>query len=341
MKKIYLTGALVLLAAIILVCVQLTSHGEWIVVSERFDQMGTFVDIQIPCHPEAIETAKTAIATAREEISRLEALLSPYRPDSDVSKINHNAANNPVPVSGDTFRVVKKALEISELTKGAFDITFAPVGKIWGLDKEKPHIPSEREIEKKLPLVDYRNVILDERKKTIAFAKTGMEIGLGGIAKGTVVDAAIRKIRSHGINDALVNAGGDLYAMGLNRKRRPWGIGILHPRNKDLFITTLDLSNRAIVTSGDYERMVEVGGKRYHHILDPRTGRVARKSISVSVVAPDAETADALSTALFVMGKDGGLSLVEKLPQVEALIVTADKKIFATGAFNILNDNLP
>jgi len=302
-------------------------------IEEQFNLLGTLVEIQIPCSKDQEQEARQAIMSARDEIARLEQLMSLYLEESDISRVNRNASEGPVPVSEETFQTVKKAVEFSVLSQGAFDVSFMPVGKLWRLNPENPYIPTEEEIREKMPLVNYKNIVLDDQKKTIFFKEKGMEIGLGGIAKGTAVNWAIRAIRKRGFPNALVNAGGDLYALGLNAKRKPWRIGIQHPRDASKFFTTIEVSNRAVVTSGDYERMVIVNGKRFHHILDTKTGHPAEKCISVTVVTEDAESADALATAIFVLGAEKGLELVKKMPDTEALIVTSDEKIYATDTF--------
>jgi len=309
--------------------------GKPRLVRQQFLMLGTIVDIQIVCPKQREPQAHEAIELAREEIAHLENLMSPYKPESDISRINAAAGLEPVGVSEETFRTVSRALSFSELTGGAFDITFSPVGKLWKLNPENPYIPNENEIAEKLKLVNYKDVILNEQDRTIQLAKKGMEIGLGGIAKGTAVDCAIKVIRENGFSNALVNAGGDLFALGKNRKNKPWLIGIRHPRDNNEFLLKIEVSNRAVVTSGDYERMVIVDGKRYHHILDPKTGYPAKKCISVTVVAKDAETADALSTAFFVLGAERGIELAKQMPGVDVLFVNPKGKIHATEFFNI------
>jgi thiamine biosynthesis lipoprotein len=331
-KRVLLIFVILLFSAAIL---YLKIRSNWIMVREEFLLLGTLVDIQIPCVPGKEALARAAILSAREEIARLESLMSPYKPESDISHINRDAFQKPVKVSEETFRTIKKSLSFSNLTQGTFDISFASVGKLWRLDPDNPYIPNEKEIRDKLHLVNYKNIGLDEELKTISFAQEGMEIGLGGIAKGTAVDWAIKDIKRHGFSDALVNAGGDIYALGLNASRKPWRVGILHPRDKSRFITKIDITDMAVVTSGDYERMVDIEGKRYHHILDPRTGYPAEKCISVTVLAKDAETADALSTGLFALGAEKGMALVKTLPDIHAMFVTSDKKIYATPWFQI------
>ncbi|MBN1900103.1 FAD:protein FMN transferase [Candidatus Sumerlaeota bacterium] len=297
--------------------------------------MGTIVDIQIPCPPGKREKAYEAIQEAQKEISRLEVLMSPYKAESDISRINAGAAREPTQVSRETFDTINKAIAFSRITNGAFDISFLPVGKLWRLDRDNPGIPAKEEIQDKLPLVNYENIRMHEGERKISFTREGMEIGLGGIAKGTAVDWAVKVIKKAGFSDALVNAGGDIYALGLNADRKPWRIGVLHPRDKSRFIARIDISNRAVVTSGDYERMIEVNGKRYHHILDPQTGYPSEKSMSVTVLAEDAETADALSTGLFVLGAEKGMKILKNIKGVDALFVTSEGDIFATPFFNI------
>jgi len=311
------------------------SRKRRIIVKKQYLLMGTLVEIQLVCPASGEEAALRAIRAAREEISRLEDLMSPYRPESDISRVNREAALHPVVVSTDTFQVLKRSLAVSEKTDGAFDISFAPVGRLWRLDPENPRIPTGEEIESTLALVDFRNILLDGEKRSVAFAREGMAIDLGGIAKGTAVNRAVKVVRGHGFEDVLVNAGGDLFALGKNAEGKPWRIGIRDPRDKTRFIEKIEVSDRAVVTSGDYERMVEIEGTRYHHIMDTKTGRPAEKCISVTIVSGDPELADALSTALFVLGPEKGLELVEQMPDVEALIVDPALAIHATKGFDI------
>lgn len=331
-RRILLSLFLVILVAIV---ATLLRKKAWVEVSREFPQIGTLIEIKIPCPPESEKDAIVAIQDAHDEIKRLESLMSAYLPDSDISRVNKNAAREPVKISDETFEVIQQALAVSEKTGGAFDISFASVGKLWSLNPEAPHIPTDEEIRAALPLVNYKNVILDKENKTVRFAHEGMEIGLGGIAKATAIEWAVNAIEKRGFHDALVNAGGDVYAMGLNADRRPWRVGIIHPREQTKFITKIDVTNRAVFTSGDYERFVDVGGKRYHHILDPRTGRPAEKCISVTVVTPDLQTVRGLSASIFILGPDEGMKLIRRMPGVEALIVTPDMHIYATEFFGI------
>ena len=326
-------GGVVMAAVVALIAAVYAPRKSNVEFKEIFFLLGTQVQIQISCSPERGPEAKNAIRAARDEIKRLESLLSPYIPESDVSRINRNAHHKSVKVSPETFRIIQKACSISEMTGGAFDITFAAVAELWNLDPENPRIPSENEIEKRLKLVDYSKIILNEKKISVTFTEPGMKIDLGGIAKGSIVDTAVELIRNRGFTDALVNAGGDIFASGKNRFGKPWKIGVRHPRKGEDFITKLEVSNRAVVTSGDYERMVMIDGMRYHHILDAATGKPAEKCISVTVVAPEAETADALSTALFVMGPEKGIEFIEEIPETEALIMRPDMTIRKSSGF--------
>jgi FAD:protein FMN transferase len=320
---------------LLLFAVLSASRSRRIEVRKSFKLLGTVVDVQVICKNSSRKKAEAVIDKVHGEIERLENLMSPYREGSDIFRVNMDAASSPVKISEETFRVIKKSIEISNMTDGAFDISFSPAAKIWKLKGENPEIPGEELIREKLALVDYRKIILDDKKKTIFFSKKAMEIGLGGIAKGTAINLAIDVLRKEGFEDALVNAGGDIYASGLNKKNKAWKIGIKNPRNKSEFLAKVDISNRAIVSSGDYERMIMINGKRYHHILDTKTGRPSEKCISVTVVGEDAETADAIATALFVLGPEKGIKLIESIPGMEALIVTPDEKIHTTEGFDI------
>lgn len=311
------------------------------IVSNEYPLMGTLVEIKIACTSNKVKEAGEAITAASDEISRLESLMSPYIQTSDVYRINQKAAKEPVEISAETFEVIKTALALSEKTGGAFDITFASVARLWSLNPESPRIPTDEEIANKLPLVNYRNVILNEENRTVKFAQEGMEIGLGGIAKASAVEWAVKVLREKGFNDALVNAGGDVYAMGFNAKRKPWRLGIQHPRDKTKFLKEIDVSNIAVFTSGDYERVVDVNGKRYHHIFDPKTGKPADKCISVTVMATDIKTVAGLSASVFILGPEKGLELIRNMPAVDALIVTPDLAIHSTDFFNNPDDEFP
>jgi thiamine biosynthesis lipoprotein len=272
--------------------------------------------------------ARRAMAAVFEEFDRLDALLSVWKPGSDVSRINAAAGGAPVTASADTIAVLHAAIEAGRLTDGAFDVTFGALAEIWKFDHDQDNrVPSAGEVAARLPRVDYRTIVVDETAGAVALTRRGIRVHLGGIGKGYAVDRAAALLRAQGLNDFMIQSGGDLYVAG-QPEARPWRLGINDPRGApDEPFATLDLRDRTLSTSGDYERFFIRDGVRYHHLLDPETGHPARGCRSVTIVAPSAMQADALSTGVFVLGPERGLALVERLPDVEAVIVTADNRV--------------
>lgn len=294
--------------------------------------MGTSVRIEI-WHEDA-HKAQASINLAMEQLRRIDRLMSPYKPASELFRINQSAGAEPVPVGHEIFNLIRHSIDYSGLSDGAFDITYASIGRHY--DYRLGIRPTDKQIATALPLIGYRQLLLDPAHTTIKFAKPGMSIDLGGIAKGYAADCAIAELIRHNINHAIVTAGGDTRIIG-DRMGRPWMIGIRDPRNKDNMIAVLPLANAAISTSGDYERSFERDGVRYHHILDPRTGRSVSHTRSVTIIGPDATTTDALSTSVFVLGPKKGMALVETLPGIEAVIVDSMGKMYYSTALRNLS----
>jgi thiamine biosynthesis lipoprotein len=272
-----------------------------------------------------------ALDRAYQEMQRLEGLLSRHRATSEVARINLAAGAHPVSVSPETLLLIARALEFGELSGGAFDLTVAPLLRLWRFAEGGGEVPPEKSLRAATALVDFRRVVADRAAGTVYLPKSGTEIDLGGIAKGYVVDRAVDVLRQSGITSASVDAGGDIRLIGGKPGGRPWRVGVRHPRERDRIIAVLELLDSAVVTSGDYERYFMLGGTRYHHLLDPDTGLPAAGLASVTVVAADATTADALSTTVFVMGRERGLALIESLPGVEAILVTAELDVILSS----------
>jgi thiamine biosynthesis lipoprotein len=273
----------------------------------------------------AEEESRQAMSLAFEEIRRIDGLMSVYNPDSEISRINEAAGKSAVRVSADTLKVINESLRIARLTDGALDITVAPLMELWGFGNGENRVPQDDELQDALPLVDYRKVLVDADSSTVSLDLPGMRIDVGGIAKGYAVDSAIRVMKKSGIRDALISAGGDIYAMGARPGKESWRIGIRHPRDTSDLLGILELKYRAVATSGDYENFFEVGGKRYCHIMDPGTGRPVQGIMSVTILADTAAEADALATALFPLGADKGMELIESLEGVDGIIVTGNE----------------
>lgn len=279
--------------------------------------MGTFVEIT--CQD------KQAMNEAFLEIKKIEAIANNFNPSSEISKLNLEGGINTSP---DLFLMVKESLKYFTLSNGAFDITVAPMVSVWKQKIEEAQnptipvsLPSSKEIQLKLSLIGSEKISVDENTLTIAFTRAGMSIDLGAIAKGYAVDKAIARLKELGIRSCLVNAGGNMYCLGKKRNRK-WRIGIRHPRNQEKILYYLDLENQAVATSGDYEQFFVLEGKRYSHIINPKTGYPVNNGIvSVTIITDNATRADALSTAVFVLGKEKGLGLAKRMSNTDVRII--------------------
>jgi len=276
--------------------------------------------------------AAAAIDQVLREFDRLEALLSVWKPDSDVVRINAAAGREPVAISDDTLAVLEAAAQASEWTRGKFDITFGALADLWKFDHDQDNVvPAQQAIAARLPLVDHRLVELDPAARTAFIRRAGTRIHLGGIGKGYAVDRAAALLRERGFRDFLIQSGGDLYVAGLNGGA-PWRLGIGDPRGTaGQSFATLELSDGTFSTSGDYERFFIKEGVRYHHLIDPDTGQPAAGTRSVTIVADSAMLADVLSTGVFILGPTPGMALIEQLPLVEGVIVTAANQVLVSS----------
>jgi thiamine biosynthesis lipoprotein len=290
--------------------------------------MGTVIEITLIGDDEG--AANKAVLQAFQEIKRIETLMSPRLDSSDVIQINRSAGEGWVKVSSETMEVIKKAQEISELSEGSFDITVGPLTELWRRAREKEIPPSTKDVKEKLDLVNFRDVSI-HREEKVFLKKKGMAIDLGGIAKGYAVDRTFELLRSLGYKNLIVNAGGDL-RVGGTKNDQPWSIGIQDPRVSQKIMAKLLVSDAAVATSGDYEKFFMHQDKRYHHIFNPRDGFPTEGCQSVTVVCKDGITADALATAVFVLGPEKGYALCQRLEGVECLIVDKEGKIkFSPG----------
>ncbi len=272
-------------------------------------------------HGTLLEEAATA---AFREMERVEDTLSAWRSGSRIFAVNEAAGRTPVAVNPELFALLEKAVAVSRLSDGCFDISVAALGNLWNFQAEVFRIPDPLTVRDRLKRVGYRNIRLDPGAGTVFLEREGMRISLGGIGKGYAVDRAVAAVRKRGVGNGVISAGGDLKAFGTKRDGDLWNVAVRNPRDAEKIICVIPLSNAAVATSGDYERQRTGGGKRYHHILDPRTGYPARGCMSVSVVAKEAADADALATAVFVLGPREGLALLERLPGTEGVVVDAD-----------------
>lgn len=324
----YVAGPLAL--ALVLTAFGARSGAE--TITEVRSVMGTRLVMTVVV-ADAVE-AERAFDAVEAEFARIELVMSEWRKDSLVSLVNRRAGLRPVTVTRELFGVISAALEVSRLTGGAFDPSWAALHGLWDFRPGKHRLPEEAEIEARLPLIDSRLIEIDQARMTVELKKKGMAIGLGGIAKGYAVDRAMELLSALGIDNAIIRAGGDIRVQGSRERGEPWRIDIKHPR-EDRMLARLPLTNISISTSGDYERFFVKDGTLYHHIIDPRTGLPARGCRSVTILAPDTMTSDALSTAVFVLGPEAGLRLVERLEGVEAIIVDASGATLTSGGIDL------
>ena len=311
-------------------CVQPRVDFKEILLRRARPMMGTLVGVSVRGHDrDALEQSIHQVFAAME---RLEAMLSEWRSDSAVSRVNQSAGESPVRVPLELIEVLQVAGDVSRATAGAFDSTWASLSDMWRLDA--PHFcpPAADAVGVARKLVDYRDVVLDVHAQTVFLRRRGMRLGLGGIAKAYIAERAADLAATSGVSHILVDAGGDVVARG-RQGERPWTVGIRDPRSASHLLATLDLQDEVVATSGDYEHFVEVNGHRYHHLLDPRTGYPALASRSATVIAPHGAQAEALSTALFVLGPPG-LELLSAFAGTAAFLVDGHGLAHLTASGN-------
>jgi thiamine biosynthesis lipoprotein len=291
----------------------------------KFHQVAMGTKVEITLMGESEESAQKAALQAFQEIKRIEYLMSPWIESSDVNRINRSAGNDGVKVSPETIEVIKRAQEVSKLSGGGFDITVGPLVELWRKAREKGTPPEMEEVKETLNLVNFRNLKTHYGGK-VSLRKKRMTIDLGGIAKGYAVDRAFELLKGLGYRNLVVNAGGDL-RVGGSKPEGPWSIGIQHPRDPEKILARISLSDTAVATSGDYEKFFIHQGKRYHHILNPGNGFPAEGCQSVTVLHNEGATADALATAIFVLGPEKGYPLCQRLEGVDCLIIDKEGNI--------------
>jgi thiamine biosynthesis lipoprotein len=305
----------------VLVLLPTLARAEWISRSEAI--MGTSCSVELWSEDRA--KGEAAISSVFDDMRRIDRLMSTWKEDTEISKVNREAAKHPVQVSPELFGLLQESVRYSELTHGAFDITYASVGYLY--DFKKGVHPDQKAIAEALPGINWRHMVLDPARNTVFFQRAGMRIDLGGIAKGHAVDRGIELLRKQGITRAMVNSGGDTRIIG-DRFGRPWVVGVRDPDHEGKTFLRLPLTDTAFSTSGDYERYFDEDGKRFHHIIDPKTGDSARKCRSVTVISGTATRTDALTKSVFIMGPAEGIEFINTLPDVDAVAVGPDGKVF-------------
>jgi len=275
------------------------------------------------------------INLAIAEVKRVENLISDWIPTTQISLVNQNAGIKPIKVDKEVFELVERAIKVSQITSGAFDISYASMDKIWKFDGSMKTMPTEEAIKKSVAKIGYKNIILDSKEQTIFLKNEGMKLGLGGIGQGYIADKVHQLLFLRGCTSGIVNVSGDINAWGKQPNGKPWTVGIVNPLNKNKIFATFPLENNAVETSGSYEKYVVFNGIRYSHIIDPRNGYPATGVVSVSVFAKQTEIADALATGIFVLGVEVGLDLVNQLKGIECIIVDDKGKIHSSKGIDI------
>ncbi|MDR2214985.1 MAG: FAD:protein FMN transferase [Nevskiaceae bacterium] len=296
------------------------AQAEWLHREQAI--MGTRTAVELWASERA--AGEAAIDAVFNDMKRIDELMSTYKDTSEVSKVNREAAQHPVQVSAELLGLLETAQHYSEISQGAFDITYASVGYLFDYRNHKR--PDQATIDKTLPAVDYRQLKLDRANRTVFFAKPGMRIDLGGIGKGYAVDRGIEILRKLGFAHALVNAGGDTRVLG-DRMGAPWIVGIRHPDRENEVVLRIPLEDAAFSTSGDYERYFDDGGVRYHHILNPKTGQSPHDIRSVTLISSTATRTDGLTKTVFILGPQEGMKFIDSLEDVDGVIIAADGKV--------------
>jgi thiamine biosynthesis lipoprotein len=308
------------------------SYGQH-VYKEKDILMGCSFEFTVVAEDEI--SAGRYIDMARSEIKRIESIISSWDNSSETSMINKNAGIKPIAVSEELFNLIERAIKISKLTNGAFDISYASMDKIWKFDGSMKEMPSPELIKKSITHIDFTNIELDHEKNTVFLKNKGMRIGFGGIGKGYAADKAKELLVKNGVTAGIINASGDLKTWGIQPDGKDWMVAIINPLNKKKVFSWLPVKNGAVVTSGNYENYVTFNGQRYSHIIDPRTGYPSKGILSVTIFTSSAEIADALATSIFVMGVDAGLDLINQLKGIECVIVDANNKIISSNNIDL------
>lgn len=284
------------------------------------------------------KTANEWIEAGINHIREIEYLLTTYSETSDLYRINESAGIKPVAVHKETFAIIERSLQISALTQGAFDISYGSVDKrLWNFDTQQNELPDPETARKMVRLINYRNIMLDKEKQTVFLKEKGMRIGLGGIGKGYAAEKTRNYLKSLGAKAGIVNASGDLTTWGNQPNGKPWTIGIANPNHTASAFSFIEVSDMAVATSGNYEKYIIVNGKKYSHTINPKTGLPIQGIKSVTVISPNAELADALTTPIAIMGIEAGLFLINQLNGVEAIIIDDDDRVYLSNHIELTN----
>ena len=320
------------IACFLFLIVTLSSFGQ-ITHKRKLSMLGSPLEVTVVAKDSVEGNYYIDLAVA--EVKRVEYLISDWIPTTQISQVNKNAGIKAVKVDKEVFDLVGRAIKVSQITSGAFDISYASMDKIWKFDGSMKTMPTEEAIKKSVSKIGYKNIVLDPKEQTIFLKMEGMKLGLGGIGQGYIADKIKELLQSKGCISGIVNVSGDINTWGKQIDGKPWTVGIVNPMNKNKVFATFPLENSAVETSGSYEKYVVFNGIRYAHIIDPRTGYPAQGVVSVSVFAKQTEIADALATGIFVLGVEVGLDLVNQLKGIQCIIVDDKGKIHSSKGIDI------
>lgn len=302
--------------------------------SQSLKLMGNNFTISVIAENEKIGNENINLAI--NEIKRIEKLLTTYKTDSQTNLINENAGIEPVKIDLEVFNLIERSLRISKITQGAFDISYGSIDKsLWNFDKTMTKLPDSDTALKMVHLIDYRNIILDKKNTSVFLKEKGMRIGFGGIGKGYAAEMAKQVLLKHNVQSGIINASGDLSAWGLQPNGKKWTIGVANPDSPTTAFSYMEISNKAIATSGNYEKFVTINGKKYSHTIDPKTGLPVTGIKSVTIIASNAEFADAMATPIAVMGIKAGLFLINQIPDLYCIIIDDNNKIYTSKNINL------
>ncbi len=305
-----------------------------IVYKKGLKLMGNHFELSVVADNEAWAHAR--IDDGIKEIHRIEKLLTTFNESSETSLINQQAGIVPVKVSAETFSIIERSIRISKLTQGAFDISYGSIDKkLWNFDTQMTALPDKETAKKMVRLINYRNIILNEEDHSVFLKEEGMRIGFGGIGKGYAAERARLIMKQNGVTSGIVNASGDLTTWGLQPNGKPWTIGIANPNASNELFSYIEVSGMAVATSGNYEKFVMIGGKKYSHTIDPQTGLPVSGIKSVTIITLNAEIADAMATPVMVMGIKAGLNLINQMKDIEAIIIDDDNRLFTSSNIRI------
>jgi thiamine biosynthesis lipoprotein len=304
------------------------------VYKEEAHLMGNHFELSVVSENQ--DWAHDCIKAGINEIQRIEKKLTTFSNDSETAKINEMAGIKAVEVSLETIELIERSIKISQITQGAFDITYGSIDKkLWNFDDKMKALPDKETAKKMVRLINYRNIIIDKKESTVFLKEKGMRIGFGGIGKGYAAEMAKKVMRSMGVTSGIVNASGDLTTWGTQPDGKPWTIGIANPNAAHQVFSYLTLTDMAVATSGNYEKYIMIGGKKYSHTIHPKTGLPVTGIKSVTIITPNAEVADAMATPVTIMGIEAGLDMINQINSIEAIIIDDDNRMYRSKNINL------